>query len=71
MSGFLTDDDLERLTGYTQPSAQARRLREMGIQPLLSSTGRPLVCWGVVEALQLQMSGVESRRSEPNWEAMG
>ena len=59
---FLSLKELEDLTGYTRPSAQARALREKwGIHPFISATGKVHVTKDIVEEAQRRMSGIEAR----------
>lgn len=62
MTPWLTPDELHELTGRVRWSAQARKLRAMGIRHILSGEGRPLVERRVVLS--------EDRRkppAEPDW----
>lgn len=46
---FLTDEDLQALTGLVMPSAQRRWLAARGYPFELNATGRPRVLRSVVE----------------------
>jgi hypothetical protein len=54
---FLTDSELEQLTGYLQGKRQADVLRKMGI-PFHMPGRRPVVTWEAV-------NGRERRKPEP------
>lgn len=43
MSTFLTDLELEQLTGKKQPAAQRRALERVGIHYIPRADGRPVV----------------------------
>jgi hypothetical protein len=45
---FLTEDELEYYTGYTQPAAQVRFLKKWGINHVVNAAGRPRVTWDQV-----------------------
>lgn len=40
---FLSDADLERLTGYRRPGAQVRWLRQNGVLHYVRADGKPVV----------------------------
>ena len=61
MTPFLTRAEIEELTGYIRRSCQLRVLREWGIEPYISASGRIQVTWDVVEEVQRRRSGVEAR----------
>lgn len=52
MSHFLTDADLETLTGLKQPAAQERYLRSKGYRFDCNARGVPRILWAQVEARQ-------------------
>jgi hypothetical protein len=65
---FLTDDELQELTGYKLPSAQRRWLRERGWRHEVNRVGRPRVARAYCEA-RLGVAHAEDT-DEPNWEAL-
>lgn len=48
-SPLLSDEELEELTGVTQPAAQRRWLDSYGVRYALRRDGRPRTTWGLVE----------------------
>lgn len=64
---FLTDQDLEELTGYIQPNKQARSLREHGISYVLRRDGKIRVTWDSVSHPSKKSADLTE---EPNWEAI-
>lgn len=64
---FLTAEDLQRLTGYRRPSAQARWLRRHGYRVTINGLGEPVV--SVAEVTRHTTGGRAARR-EPNFEAL-
>ena len=60
---FLTESEIERMTGYRQPAAQIRWLQKWRIRHTVSRSGRPNVTAAALE-------GRERVRSEPNFEAL-
>ena len=61
---FLSPKEIENLTGYVRPTAQAKALREKwGIQPFISATGKVHVTHDIVEAAQRRMSGIEIQQT--------
>ena len=61
---FLTDAEIEDLTGYRQPARQARALDERGVRYFLRRDGRVRVTWDQVNA-----QGAPAARRGPNLEA--
>jgi hypothetical protein len=51
-TGFLSDDDLRRLTGWKLKSRQIGWLRAEGIPFRVNATGHPVVTWAAVEGRQ-------------------
>lgn len=64
---FLTPADLERLTGYRRPSAQARWLRRHGYRVTINGLGEPVV---TVAEMNRHLTGGRAARQEPNFEAL-
>jgi hypothetical protein len=64
MSLWLTDDELETLTGYKRRSLQRRALSEMGVK----FRSRPADGFPLVERGQFDKPVTKPRR-EPNWDA--
>ena len=50
MEQFLTDDELEQLTGYVRPSKQAEQCRKFGIPFCVNARGKPVVSRDAVSA---------------------
>lgn len=48
-AGFLSDDDLRKLTGRGQKSRQIAWLRSEGIPFRVNATGHPVVTWSAVD----------------------
>lgn len=67
MNDLLTDDELYDLTGYRQPDAQARVLREHGLRPVIRKDGRPRVTWA---ALARAMVAHAQNDEGPNFAAL-
>lgn len=61
---LLTDADLIELTGYEQPQAQARALREIGVRAVVRKDGHLRVTW---EAITRGMVMTASRPVEPDF----
>ncbi len=53
---FLTDAEIEYMTGYKQPAAQIRWLRKFGIRHVVNAFGHPRVTRSTVEG---------TRKTEP------
>lgn len=45
---LLTKEDLEQLSGLTQPAAQVKWLKSQGINHFVRNDGRPSVTWEFV-----------------------
>lgn len=43
MSAFLSEDELEQLTGYVKPSKQIAWLRKNAVPHFVNAAGRPVV----------------------------
>lgn len=61
---LLTDDELQQLTGFKRHNAQARALRQMGIDHYVRPDGKPCVLSSTLNNL-----GVHERIIEPDWDA--
>ena len=64
---FLDDGALIDLTGYQQPSRQARVLEQHGIRFVRRPDGKIRVTWEQVNAQRA--GGAEQERQRPNLEA--
>jgi hypothetical protein len=64
---FLTDAEIEFMTGYTQPAAQIRWLQKWQIRHVVNASGYPRVTRSAVEGTR--KAEPERHRSEPNWAA--
>jgi hypothetical protein len=62
---FLTDAELEYMTGYKQPAAQIRWLQKWRIRHVVNAMGQPRVTRAAVEGTQQREP--ERSRTEPNW----
>lgn len=60
---FLTDAELEHMSGLRQPAAQIRWLQKWKIRHTVSATGRPRVTRAAVE-------GSERLPTGPNFQAL-
>jgi hypothetical protein len=69
MSMFMTDAELEEMTGLQRPSAQIRWMDRYGIKYVVSAEGRPRVLRSHLERM---MDGGKSagKRPQPNFEAL-
>lgn len=67
-SPFLADDDVKRLTGRTNPSAQRRALDRMKIRYHSRPDGRPIIARAAVES-DLAATNPAPAPS-PNWSAI-
>lgn len=65
---FLSDRELEELTGYRSSSAQTGWLRRHGWRFVLNRMGQPRVARAYCEA-RLGVKNAE-HSDEPNWEAL-
>ncbi len=45
---FLSDSELTELTGYVQPAAQSRFLRQHGIRHIVNAINKVKVTWDAV-----------------------
>lgn len=66
---FLTEEQVEKLTGKRRLSAQIRNLKERGIPYDVNGAGELLVLWSVVEA-KMGIKRPTEAAPEPNWSAM-
>lgn len=64
---FLTDIELEELTGYRSSSAQIGWLRKHGWKFVLNRLGQPRVARAYCEA---ELGVRAEQPDEPNWEAL-
>ncbi|NKF21529.1 DUF4224 domain-containing protein [Solimonas marina] len=68
---FLTDAQIERLTGKKQHAAQARQLQAIGLKYAMRADGSLVVLESAVESLLNPEAKRKVRKSpEPNWEAL-
>jgi hypothetical protein len=65
---FLSSCDMNRLTGYVRPSAQARWLRRNGYRFTVNGLGEPVVA--EAEAARKLIGGSSSVTQEPNFGAI-
>ncbi len=64
---FLSDSDIERLTGLSRRSAQSRWLLQHGFPHEVSHLGIPIVLKSVVEE---RLGVTQPKKSEPNFAAL-
>lgn len=64
---FLTAEQLQQLTGYQRPSAQARWLRRHGWRFTVNALGMPVVA---VAEFHRHLVGGRAIKQEPNFEAL-
>ena len=64
---FLSDSDIERLTGLVRRSAQSRWLLQHGFPHEVSHLGIPIVLESVVEE---RLGVTQPKKSEPNFAAL-
>lgn len=67
---FLTDIEIQLLTGYKQPSKQVTRLREMGLFPTVNRAGKPILTRAALEQSQLGKPRREDQRNRPNFDSI-
>lgn len=65
---FMSEEDLQSLTGYIRQAEQKRWLRANGVTFKLDRWGRPRVLRAEVE--RVLSSTVTVEEDEPDWEAM-
>lgn len=65
---FLTEEEIQRLTGKKRPSAQITWLKTKGYRFSVNGLNQPVVA--VAEANRKLVGGTAARQQEPNWEAM-
>jgi hypothetical protein len=65
---FLSSCDINRLTGYVRPSAQARWLRRNGYRFAVNALGEPVVA--EAEAARKLIGGGNNVTQEPNFGAI-
>ena len=64
---FLSDSDIQRLTGLSRKSAQSRWLVQHGFPHEVSRLGFPIVLKSVVEE---RLGNTHPKKSEPNFAAL-
>lgn len=64
---FLTQEDIQDLTGFKNRKNQIKWLRENGINFLIAGDGRPRVLHSHIESLIGATSKTVKRRVEPNF----
>ncbi|URF03012.1 DUF4224 domain-containing protein [Cupriavidus campinensis] len=65
-TGWMTDEDLQELTGKKRWSAQARWLEAaFRIEPLRRGDGRVMMTWETYRALEAKKAGVGSAEVVP------
>lgn len=64
---MLSDSDLRKLTGRTQPAAQARWLQRHGWRFTVNALGKPVVA---LAEFNRRMIGGSAARKEPDWGAL-
>lgn len=64
---FLSQNEIERLTGRKRYSAQVKWLKAHGYRFTVNGLNQPIVA--VAESTRKLVGGA-SRQQEPNWEAM-
>ena len=62
---WLSDSDIERLTGYKQPSKQSTWLSQNGYKFTLAGNGKPLV-----DSEQFSVKSKVVKSKQPNFEAI-
>ena len=67
MSIWLSSADLEELTGYRRPTAQARWLRRHGYRFTVNALGVPVVA---VAEVNRKLVGGTIAAQEPNWSVL-
>lgn len=65
---FLTEAEIEFMTGYTQPAAQIRWLQKWRIRHVVNAIGYPRVTRAAVEGTT--KTEPERPRTRPNFEAL-
>jgi len=67
---FLSDKDINCLTGRLRPSAQCRWLQHNGWKYTVNQLGRPVVAFAEAERKLVGTSTNQSSSKEPNWESL-
>jgi hypothetical protein len=62
-SGFLSEPDLVKLTGWRMKSRQIAWLRASGIAFHINATGHPIVTWAAVEG-----KPAPAAQNRPTWQ---
>ena len=65
---FLSDEQVQRLTGYKQPAYQCRWLARNRVHFYQAADGRPIVTEDAIRSPEGRKSG--RRPSEPNYAAL-
>lgn len=65
---FLTDAEIEYMSGYKQPAAQIRWLRKWQILHVVNAFGHPRVTRSAIEGTN--KTAPERPRARPNWDAL-
>lgn len=65
---FLTESEVEDLTGYKNPSAQRRWFEKRGYRFAVRADGRPRVM--VAEVERHMLGTTRTKRTEPNYNAL-
>jgi hypothetical protein len=67
---FLSENEIENLTGYKLAKCQIRWLRNNGINCLVSYDGKPKVLASHLEEVMGKTMSRKSRRVEPDFSAL-
>jgi hypothetical protein len=67
---LLTKDELEQLSGLTQPAAQVKWLKTQGINHFVRNDGRPSVTWEFVNNPHGSMLTNRGKTAQPNFGAL-
>lgn len=62
---FLTDAELERLTGYRSPKKQAAHCRKIGIPFFPNARGKPIVSRDVINGTE---KAAKPKAEKPAWQ---
>jgi hypothetical protein len=69
MSMFMTDREIEEMTGLQRQSAQIRWLDRQGIRYVVNAEGRPRVLRSHLERV-MDGSKSSAKRTQPNFDAL-
>ncbi|HEV2917571.1 MAG TPA: DUF4224 domain-containing protein [Candidatus Babeliales bacterium] len=65
---FLSQEDIQELTGYKKTALQIKWLRSNGFKFMIGADGRPRLLLSQLEALLgAQVKSITKRRVEPNF----